>query len=111
MSRKAWQPTPEETKQIELMCIAGVSQEQIAEVMGVNVLTLKKRCKEVLLKSRPKANSKVAGWLYQNCAKGNVTAQIFWLKTRAGWKETFDSGEKPQEIVFKFREKPEEVKK
>ena len=27
------------------------------------------------------------GFLFANAKKGNVTAQIFWLKTQAGWKE------------------------
>jgi hypothetical protein len=29
----------------------------------------------------------VARSLYMKALKGNVVAQIFWLKTRAGWKE------------------------
>lgn len=27
-------------------------------------------------------------FLFNSARNGNVTAQIFWLKTRAGWKET-----------------------
>jgi len=30
----------------------------------------------------------VAGFLFKAASSGNVTAQIFWLKTRARWKET-----------------------
>ena len=33
-------------------------------------------------------NSLVAGYLYNAAKGGNVTAQIFWLKTRAKWRET-----------------------
>jgi hypothetical protein len=29
----------------------------------------------------------VAGFLFNAARNGNVTAQIFWLKTRARWKE------------------------
>jgi hypothetical protein len=29
----------------------------------------------------------VAGFLFNSAKNGNVTAQIFWLKTRARWKE------------------------
>jgi hypothetical protein len=32
--------------------------------------------------------SLVAGYLYNAAKGGNVTAQIFWLKTRAKWRET-----------------------
>ena len=35
-----------------------------------------------------KANAQVAGFLFNSARNGNVTAQIFWLKTRARWKET-----------------------
>jgi|RhiMethySRZTD1v2_1073278.scaffolds.fasta_scaffold1423914_2 hypothetical protein len=35
-----------------------------------------------------KANAQVAGFLFSAAKSGNVTAQIFWLKTRARWKET-----------------------
>ena len=29
----------------------------------------------------------MAGFLFNSAKNGNVTAQIFWLKTRARWKE------------------------
>ena len=35
-----------------------------------------------------KANAQVAGFLFNAAKNGNVTAQIFWLKTRARWRET-----------------------
>jgi hypothetical protein len=35
-----------------------------------------------------KANAQVAGYLFNAAKNGNVTAQIFWLKTRAKWRET-----------------------
>jgi hypothetical protein len=35
-----------------------------------------------------KANAQVAGFLFNAAKSGNVTAQIFWLKTRAKWRET-----------------------
>jgi hypothetical protein len=35
-----------------------------------------------------KANAQVAGFLFNAARSGNVTAQIFWLKTRARWRET-----------------------
>src|SRR4051794_14506258 len=34
-----------------------------------------------------KANAQVAGFIFAAAKGGNVTAQIFWLKTRARWKE------------------------
>ena len=35
-----------------------------------------------------KANAQVAGFLFNAAKNGNVTAQIFWLKTRAKWRES-----------------------
>jgi hypothetical protein len=35
-----------------------------------------------------KANAQVAGFLFNSARGGNVSAQIFWLKTRARWRET-----------------------
>src|SRR5207245_1856290 len=33
------------------------------------------------------ANALVSGYLFAKAKGGNVTAQIFWLKTRANWRE------------------------
>jgi hypothetical protein len=35
-----------------------------------------------------KANAQVAGFLFSSAKNGNVSAQIFWLKTRARWRES-----------------------
>lgn len=109
MGRKAWKPSSEDLKMVELMCIAGVTHQQISEVMKVDFKTLKKNCSEILAIAKPKANSKIAGALFNNAMKGNVTAQIFWLKTRAGWKEEYQpvSLEKPTQIVIQVAPKPE----
>ena len=34
------------------------------------------------------ANAAIAGTLFSQAKKGNTAAAIFWLKTRARWKET-----------------------
>jgi hypothetical protein len=47
-----------------------------------------------------KANAQVAGFLFNSARNGNVTAQIFWLKTRVGWKETPELN--PVENVWQF---------
>ncbi len=41
------------------------------------------------VKPRPTpSNAQVAGFLFNAAKNGNVTAQIFWLKTRAKWRES-----------------------
>src|SRR5947207_14653638 len=50
--------------------------------------TLRKHYREELDLGETKANAQVAGFLFNSARTGNVTAQIFWLKTRARWRET-----------------------
>ena len=59
----------------------------IAAVLGVDPKTLRKHYREELDFGETKANAQVAGFLFNSARNGNVTAQIFWLKTRAQWKE------------------------
>ncbi|MGD9507034.1 MAG: hypothetical protein AB7X49_00545 [Geminicoccaceae bacterium] len=70
----------------------GISADDIAIVLGVDVDTLKRDYRSGLKGAAIKANPKVAESLFRKAtaAEGRegVTAAIFWLKTRAGWKET-----------------------
>jgi hypothetical protein len=56
--------------------------------MRVDPKTLRKHYREELDLGESKANAQVAGFLFSAAKNGNVTAQIFWLKTRARWPET-----------------------
>lgn len=87
MAPKAFIPTDEQRKQVERAAAVGLTNEQVAKVLGIGETTLKKYFAEELASGGPKANYNVAGALYQSAMKGNVTAQIFWCKTRLGWKE------------------------
>ena len=49
---------------------------------------LRKHYRDELDLGETKANAQVAGFLFNSARSGNVTAQIFWLKTRARWRET-----------------------
>jgi len=49
---------------------------------------LRKYYRDELDLGTTKANAQVAGFLFNSAKNGNVTAQIFWLKTRARWRET-----------------------
>lgn len=86
--QKPWEPTQEQRKLVERMCACGIPHEQIAKVIGKDLKTIYKYCREELDTAMPKANANVAAALYQSAIKGNVAAQIFWCKTRLGWKET-----------------------
>jgi len=73
------------------MCGYGVPELEISRVIGISDVTLRKYYRRELDIGITKANAKVAQSLFQKATgdgSQSVTAAIFWMKTRAGWKET-----------------------
>src|SRR6185312_16083761 len=87
MGRRAHQPDPSQRRQVEAMAAYGIPEADIARVVGVDPKTLRKCYRDELDLGETKANEQVAGLLFNSAKNGNVTAQIFWLKTRARWRE------------------------
>ena len=79
----------------------GLTNEQIAHNVGINPDTLYRwkndfpEISEALKKGKDVVDFEVENALLEECKKGNVTAQIFWLKNRRS---------------DKWRDKPESVK-
>jgi hypothetical protein len=71
----------------------GVRQDDIARIIGCAPKTLRKRCRDELDRGVVEANATISGSLFANAKGGNVTAQIFWLKTRAHWRESSPADE------------------
>jgi hypothetical protein len=88
MGRRAHKPDPAQRRQVEAMAAYGIPETDIARVLFVDPKTLRKHYREELDLGETKANAQVAGYLFNSAKNGNVTAQIFWLKTRAKWRET-----------------------
>ena len=88
MSRRAHQPDPAVRRQVEAMAAYGIPETDISRVVGIDPKTLRKYYRDELDLGQTKANAQVAGFLFNSARSGNVTAQIFWLKTRAQWRET-----------------------
>jgi hypothetical protein len=65
----------------------GVRQDDIARIIGCASKTLRKRFRDELDRGVAEANATISGSLFGAAKGGNVTAQIFWLKTRAHWRE------------------------
>jgi hypothetical protein len=65
----------------------GVPQDDIARIIGCAPKTLRQRCRDELDRGVAEANATISGSLFGAAKGGNVTAQIFWLKTRAHWRE------------------------
>lgn len=88
-------------KQIEQIenCAPFLTAGQIADLLGVSRATfyeIMKRDPEVARRykrGKAKALNDVASNLVQQALGGNITAAIFYLKTRGGWRETDDMAE------------------
>lgn len=87
MARPSHEPTEESRRLVKALAMTGTRHVDIAEKLSVSHDTLTKYYADELRDGRVDANAKVAQALYQNAINGNVTAMIFWLKTRAGWRE------------------------
>jgi DNA-binding XRE family transcriptional regulator len=85
------EPDEQSRRTVSSMSAYGIPQEDIAKVVGVDPKTLRKHYRDELDTATAKANAKVAESLYKKATGDGsqaVTAAIFWLKTRAQWKET-----------------------
>lgn len=88
--RPAYAPTDRDRAQVKLLSAMGVPDYDIAKVMSLSPPTLRKYFWTELEVGHVEANAKVAQSLFKQATdpvKPNVTACIFWLKTRARWTE------------------------
>jgi hypothetical protein len=72
------------------MAAYGVPEADIARVVRIDAKTLRKHYRDELDTGRVKATAKVAEFLFRRATTEGpqaVTAAIFWLKTRGGWRE------------------------
>jgi hypothetical protein len=88
MGRRAHKPDAVQRRQVEAMAAYGIPEPDISRTVGIDPKTLRKHYRDELDLGTTKANAQVAGFLFNSAKNGNVTAQIFWLKTRARWRET-----------------------
>ena len=90
LPRPSHEPT-DDTRRTVLVCASiGTPHSVIADALGFgSVNTLKKYYKAELRDGLEVANAKVAETLFRMATSGRVpAATFFWLKTRAGWRET-----------------------
>lgn len=87
--------TPKILARVEAKARKGLTQEQIADVLGINFRTLYKHKKtnrefrEAIKRGQSKGIDKVTNALFNNAINGNIAAQIFYLKNRGPdtWKD------------------------
>lgn len=93
MSRKPHTPTDDQRKTVKAMVGYGILQTDIAIVIGIDPKTLRLHYAREIARGAIEANAAVAQSLFQAATKGkNMTAAIWWTKTRMGWKETLHLG-------------------
>ena len=87
MAKTAFVATDALREKARYLAGLGVPQDDIARIIGCAPKTLRQRCRDELDRGVAKANATISGSLFGAAKGGNVTAQIFWLKTRARWRE------------------------
>lgn len=81
-------PTGDTRNKVFMLSTVGTRHEDIATVLNISTDTLTKYYHDELAKGRIEANASVAETLFKQAKEGNTTAMIFWLKSRAKWKES-----------------------
>jgi hypothetical protein len=98
--RKPFTPTAEQRQNVEAMTGFGIAIEDIARLIKnpetgkpLNKKTLLKHFPDEIATGQTNAIAQVAQALFKEATKGEdprsrVSAAMFWLSRRAGWKET-----------------------
>jgi hypothetical protein len=82
------QPTEAQRQTVRAMAGYGTPQADIALVVDVSLPTLRLHYRRELDVAMAEANVQVARSLYNMAVHDkNTAAAIFWLKSRAGWRE------------------------
>ncbi len=88
--RPPFEPTDEMRRTVERLAACGVPQDDIGRVLvpgGIVKHTLIKYFREELDTGAIRANALIAGSLFNKAKSGDTASMIFWLKTRARWRE------------------------
>lgn len=96
--RPAYEPTDKEREQVKMLAAFGTREDDICKLIGLSTPTLRKHFWQELELGHIEATSKVAQTLFRMATdkdKPNVAACIFWMKVRAGWRETAPSAPAP----------------
>lgn len=80
--------TEEQRKQVQTLAGYGLSQDQIADVIGMDRNTLAKHFQDDIKTGRSVAYAQATNALFSNIKKGKEASIFFYLKTQWGWKET-----------------------
>lgn len=106
MARPPHEPTEVSRELVKALSGFGIRSDAIAKKIGIAPKTLRKHYRCELDLGEVDAIHTVANALFKNAVTNeNVSAQIFFLKARAGWSEKFeldhnDRVKMPKKIVI-----------
>lgn len=87
LGRAPHQPTDKTKAIVEAMVLNGIPKNRIAEHIGIDVGTLTRHYEHILDFGVEAINSEAAATLVNHWRRGNLSALIFHLKTKGGFKE------------------------
>lgn len=80
-------PTKATRDTVMLHAMVGTPQEDIARVLDIDAKTLRLHYRDELDLAIAKSNATIGGALFNKAKGGDTAAMIFWMKTRAKWRE------------------------
>ena len=118
VGRPKWIPSAEDMKQVESYGALGMTSQQIADCMGISaghMCAMQNEFPEfydAIKRGKAKGIAMVTSELIKNVKAKNVTAQIFYLKCQAKWREESQEIKNQQEqLKESFEALKEEVQR
>jgi len=88
MGNPKHEPTDKTRAEVAALVSFGHTQDEISKHIGISDETLRLYYRHELDTALTRANARVANRLYSKAVdEGDIKALIFWLKTRARWRE------------------------
>jgi hypothetical protein len=87
--RPSYKPSDKDRNQVETMVGLGLTADDVCNVMGFSRATLFKYFRDELAVGYSVAKTNVTQKAFEMATSGKTPAMtMFWLKCRAGWRET-----------------------
>lgn len=78
---------PDIAKRVQSMSQYGTPQDEIASLVGISLVPLRKVYKKELEQGRCVARLSIRKKLFESCMAGDTACLIFYAKTQLGWRE------------------------
>jgi hypothetical protein len=106
-----YKPSEEDRTRVGLMAAAGILQPRIAARMRISEKTLRRHFRAELDSGGDDITTSAVSQLVQQIRGGNLGAICFWLKCRAGWRETeriehTGADGEPVKIIVEYEDRP-----